>query len=256
MLLAFLAFILIFVGLVKPSLVLRWGNPEKKTRLKAAGTYALAMVLCFVIGSMTMPSEEASTAKEENKTEESNTEVNKNEESNVAESNIEEESSVEESNTEEYDVTASDIGAMASSVDAYLRGVDEGEPITESSLQFLEEHLDIFMEHNQSSALELVDSSIDYRHLEKNIDEYSGAMYMDYGVIVSIEESDGLTAIHLLNLETEVSYMILYIGETDFLEEDTLEFIGLPLMNTHFENVSGGYTNAIVMLASNLNATE
>lgn len=57
-LLAMLCIICILLGLIKPSLVLRWG--QKRTRLRAAGWYFFFFLLCVVGGVSTNPQKGAS----------------------------------------------------------------------------------------------------------------------------------------------------------------------------------------------------
>lgn len=52
MLLFLLSFVCMIIGLIKPSLVIRWGNPEKRTRAKAVLTYFLAAWLFFFANAM------------------------------------------------------------------------------------------------------------------------------------------------------------------------------------------------------------
>ncbi len=50
LLLVFLVLVALFVGLIKPSLVIRWGDPEKRTRGKVLKTYLIAFVVFFALG--------------------------------------------------------------------------------------------------------------------------------------------------------------------------------------------------------------
>ncbi|WP_242236809.1 hypothetical protein [Bacillus cereus group sp. BfR-BA-01316] len=160
--------------------------------------------------------------------------------------------------------TAKLIGDFASYVDSQHREVDDskGTSITKDSLQFIEKNLDMFMNHDKEASQKLVDSSIDYRYLEKDIEKYSGTMYKDKGAIISIQEikdenlNKTFTLIHLFNNEAQVDYDVLYIEKTDLLKEDNVEFIGLPLMETSFKNVSGGTTKPFMILASDIEKIE
>ncbi|MGY1423647.1 hypothetical protein [Bacillus cereus] len=156
------------------------------------------------------------------------------------------------------------IGDFASYIDAQNKDVedDKGNLITKESLQFIEKNLDLFKTHDEEKSNRLVDPKIDYRHLSKDINQYSGTMYKDFGTIIEIQEvKDGnldqtFTVIHLMNPETNQNYDILYMGKSDLLENDNVSFSGLPLMDTRFKNTSGGTTKLFMILASHLKKNE
>jgi len=149
-------------------------------------------------------------------------------------------------------------GDFATYVDSWNNQTDKGDPVTEQSLQFINDHLDMFMNHDEEAAQKLVNTEIDHRHLAKDIKSYSDVMYEDQGVIVSIQEVEDntleklFTVIHVMNTDTEDHYQVLYFGKTDYLDNDEIKFTGLPLMDTKFANVTGGTTKLYMMLASNL----
>lgn len=109
---------------------------------------------------------------------------------------------------------------------------------------------------------DLINTDIDYRHLGKDIEKYSGELFQDEGVIVSIQEVEDenleeiYSVIHVQNPETSTNYDVLYIGQVDYLEDDYIKFVGLPLMDTQFENISGGTTKLFMMLAGHLEKIE
>ncbi|MFD1708058.1 hypothetical protein ACFSCZ_15135 [Siminovitchia sediminis] len=172
--------------------------------------------------------------------------------------------SSEEGEAAEKQSEAESIAFVAQFIDADNRAVEveEGKEITSTSLEFIDNNIEVFINHDKEVSEELVDTSIDYRHLGKDIDKHSGTMYQDQGVILDIQEvnSEGLnkeiTIIHLQNPQNQTNYHLLYIGETDLLEDDAIQFIGLPLMNTSFSNVSGGTTKLFMILASDLEKIE
>lgn len=55
--------------------------------------------------------------------------------------------------------------------------------------------------------------------------------------------------LHVVN-DHEDSYEIVYTGTLDIFEEDNVEFVGVPTILSGFENVSGGYTNTIMIAGS------
>ena len=53
MMLFLLCFIALIVGLIKPSLIIRWGDEEQKTRKKVFGIFLLAFVMITAVGGLT-----------------------------------------------------------------------------------------------------------------------------------------------------------------------------------------------------------
>jgi Flp pilus assembly protein TadG len=54
-LLSFLALVALILGLIKPSLVMRWGDMEKRTRKRAAITYFFAFIILFIAFTVSLP---------------------------------------------------------------------------------------------------------------------------------------------------------------------------------------------------------
>lgn len=56
LLLFLVSIVALVVGLIKPELVVRWGNPEKKNRKSVLKVYGLAIIAFFILFSITTPS--------------------------------------------------------------------------------------------------------------------------------------------------------------------------------------------------------
>jgi len=108
-----------------------------------------------------------------------------------------------------------------------------------------------------AAAKKLTDASITSKHLNKNAAPYFDKMVSYSGIVISIEETqiDGgqtIAIAHVLD-ENAQSYEVMIYKETgDILEEDEVQFWGVPIGVTGFENVSGGYTNAIFVLGAHI----
>ncbi|WP_253901898.1 hypothetical protein [Brevibacillus sp. HB1.3] len=79
-------------------------------------------------------------------------------------------------------------------------------------------------------------------------------MIQDKGTVLSIEEGvipeiGTISVLHVDNDE-EDSYQVVYLGALDIYEDDTVEFVGVPTLLSGFDNVSGGYTNSIIIAGS------
>ncbi|MDG0809280.1 hypothetical protein [Cohnella rhizosphaerae] len=107
------------------------------------------------------------------------------------------------------------------------------------------------------AAKKMVDASISSKLINKNAAPYLDKMVSFSGVVISIEETqldaDNTLAIaHVLD-EDEQSYQVMIYKSTgDILEDDSVQFWGVPIGASGFENVSGGYTNAIFVLGSHI----
>ncbi len=82
---AFFSFIALVLGLIKPSLVVRWGDEANRTRKKAFKTYLLVLIIAFVGAGITASPDSASTKQTvENSSSSNSTETKKAEEKPVA----------------------------------------------------------------------------------------------------------------------------------------------------------------------------
>lgn len=61
LLLVLLSIFALIIGMIKPNLVIKWGNPEKRNRKNVLKVYGLAIIVFFVLFGMNLPSDEVST---------------------------------------------------------------------------------------------------------------------------------------------------------------------------------------------------
>ena len=93
-----------------------------------------------------------------------------------------------------------------------------------------------------------VDTSVTIKHLNKNPQPYFQTMTSFQGSVVSIEETplengEVVAVIHVLDDEWNSYQVLMYKSTGDILEEDSVQFWGVPVGASSFENVSGGATN-------------
>lgn len=97
----------------------------------------------------------------------------------------------------------------------------------------------------------LIDSSIEYKHLDKNIDDYLEKVISVNGTIVSINEekieNQTVSILHIMNNNGD-SFQVIYLGKLDMYENDSVKCIGLPVAMNCFANVSGGTTNVALII--------
>ncbi|TQK75320.1 hypothetical protein FB479_101935 [Brevibacillus sp. AG162] len=135
-------------------------------------------------------------------------------------------------------------------------GFEAGEEFPPESKAFLAKHAHLFPATGDKvkEAQQLVDQNVQPKHINKNISKYHATMIQDKGTVLSIEEEEipevgTISVLHVVNDE-EDSYQVVYLGALDIYEDDTVEFVGVPTLLSGFDNVSGGYTNSIIMAGS------
>lgn len=122
---------------------------------------------------------------------------------------------------------------------------------------FLKEHGDLFTVTNRSDIPEeLIDYSIEYKHIAKNDTKYGDMlMSLDNLTVVQVfEESIGngeyLTSLNVIDMLGQ-QYWIYYKGELENVYEDEIiNVVGLPLGNSSFSNVENGDTLVLVIAGS------
>jgi len=99
----------------------------------------------------------------------------------------------------------------------------------------------------------MVDNSIDYKHLEKSITEYTDKIMQVKGTVIDVEEykTDGkaFTYMHF-STENRENFQVIYLGKVDIFKNDSAVCMGMPVVLNKFENVSGGTSRAIMVIAS------
>lgn len=139
--------------------------------------------------------------------------------------------------------------------------------LTEGSIQFDDSQIDVILENTDYlpaendediDAVKQKAQAIDYRLLNKNPQKYFGKLLTFKGQVLSIDEeidpSDD-TAISYLQIvdDEDHDYTIIMIkAAEDILEDDYVQFWGMPVGGYSFENVSGGYTNAQAFYGSHI----
>ncbi len=127
--------------------------------------------------------------------------------------------------------------------------------MTENTINFINNNDSIFPTNNFENIKNLVDTSIEFKHLEKNINNYSEKLIkFDKGYVASISESDDygqdISVVQVASFG-EGFYYVYYFGKLDnIFEGDDVLIYGLPLGTTYFKNVSNTTTQGVVVLGS------
>ena len=131
-----------------------------------------------------------------------------------------------------------------------------------SSASFLEAHTDLFPAGKQASLANYIDKSVEYKHLNKNIEKYGDILFENNAMHVidiheeNVQDEVCLTTVHVID-EGGNSFIVLYKGELpDIYKDDTVSVCGLPLGISSFENVGGGSAIAVVLAGCRVINTE
>lgn len=138
----------------------------------------------------------------------------------------------------------------------YFENMQENEvmPYTlgEHARDFLINHPELFYNNKEETYETYVDDHLTFKELDKNIDRYGKNLIQVSGTVIDIEETElfpdvYVTALHILDEEYN-NYYTFYLGELEDIYSDTeVAVYGLPIGKASFENVSGGYTKAILL---------
>lgn len=131
--------------------------------------------------------------------------------------------------------------------------------LSETSRTYIDKNEALFSAKKKSDIAKLKkkeDTTITSKHLNKNVKPYLEKVVSFKGTVISVEENterdEPFSYVHVYD-EAGQSYSYLTYQTTgDILEEDTVQFWGVPLGVYSFENVSGGATNAIAIFGGTI----
>ena len=126
--------------------------------------------------------------------------------------------------------------------------------ISDKANIFLDEHSDLFPAVSKEAVIPFVDSTIEYRMVEKNPDNFGDKVFtLDSAYVTQItESSDEDSSLSLTELQVADydgnSFYIFYLGNLeDIYADDIVSVYGLPIGMTSFSNQGGGTTSAVVL---------
>lgn len=129
-----------------------------------------------------------------------------------------------------------------------------------SSKTFVEEHADLFpatTEHASAEVNALIDPSIGYPQIEKSLTSIQGKLCLrENAYIVQVweanERGNVITTLLVVD-ESGDNFYIIYNGSLPEIYSDMyVDFIGLPIAVTSFDNIGGGITNVAVIAANSV----
>lgn len=128
--------------------------------------------------------------------------------------------------------------------------------LQKKSSDFINSNPSLFPSTTQSdiSKVEgMVDKSIEYKHLEKSIDDYTDKIIQVKGNVIDVKEhkigDKTFTYMHFCT-EDDNNFQVIYLGKVDILKNDSATCVGLPVAFNSFKNVSGGTTRAVMVIGS------
>lgn len=126
--------------------------------------------------------------------------------------------------------------------------------LTDNAKNFIKEHENILPTNNFEDIKNIVDNTIEFKHLQKNISNYGNTLIKpNVSYVTQINEVDyydnKLTIIQMGTIDN--FYYIYYFGTLDDIyNSDQITVYGLPIATTSFTNVSNTTTQAVVLVAS------
>lgn len=225
---------------------------KKKGSFKKKIIGLIAVIIIIIIGVSTCggseTDEQEEMAKEES-TQEAENEIN------VDEPDVENKDAIEEPVDEDIDFTVTELYTLLQD--------DETVPykLNEKALNFLTEHEDYFPTTNYEHIAKSVDTSIEYRHIEKKASKY-GDKLMECSelYVVSIEEEEIgekiLTTIEAVDADGNMYYIYYNDSLEDVFKEDAIKVNLLPFGVTSYDNVSGGTTHSLIGAGSYIKKIE
>lgn len=205
--------------------------------------YPLALVLALSLTAC--GSEDSSTEKDGAKDNAQKTEVTTTNNTETTPEETKSESSKTETGNKLY------ADGYSEDVPAVTNGQAE---LSQASYDFLVENSGLIPAKDEAAITEVKNQakSEDIKLLNKSIDPYNSSFVTYEGYVVQIEEQtyDNGEVISWLNIFDESSggnhNVIMYKSSGDILEEDYVQFWGVPLAKYSYETLDGGFQNTIL----------
>ena len=129
---------------------------------------------------------------------------------------------------------------------------------------FVKDNLELFPANTEDaiqSASALVNPELTYPMMTKTLEGLEGQLYQcNSAQVLQIFQSSwyGHTVTDIIAKDKDLNtYVIFFDGELPDVYDDTkIDFIGLPISYSSYENVGGGATLAVVLLGSSVNLLE
>lgn len=181
------------------------------------------------------------------------------EETEVAESSEEKSSTKKENTKTEKQEDKGEFYAETLNEEIPLLTEEQG-TLSQESYDFIVNNSILIPAHTQEGIEQAKSKSeyVDIKLLNKNIASYYGKLVTFEGYVVQIEEEtfeNGETAawLNIYDDFSESNFLVyMYKTTGDILEEDYVQFWGLPITKYSYETLDGGFQNAILFFGSHV----
>lgn len=153
---------------------------------------------------------------------------------------------------DESKADASNKVSAAAIYEAIAEVANDPFTIPEASYGFMNAHPEYFPGNsdNRGAISDYVEEGITYDHVTKSPSKYEDTLINGWGDVIDIEETEiegqTVTAMQVVDYDGN-NYLLYHLGSLDNVFEDSyVWFYGLPFDIISFENMGGGYTEAIV----------
>jgi len=157
----------------------------------------------------------------------------------------------EETKDERNEELKNEVSAVAL-YEAIAGAANDPFTISEASYGFINAHPEYFPGNsdNRGAISDYVEEDISYDHVTKSPSKYQDTLINGWGDVIDIEETEiegkTVTAMQVVDYDGN-NYLLYHLGSLDHVFKDSyVWFYGLPFDIISFENMGGGYTEAIV----------
>lgn len=129
--------------------------------------------------------------------------------------------------------------------------------VSKDNMEYLTEHKRYFPAKSEAYLVDAqwdIDNELTYKQMIKTLRGYEGKLFScDEAIVVQVTERVyfGYTVTRLIAVDNDrnVYYIACYDSLDDVLGESEISFFGLPVDTVSYENVGGGTTNAVMIIA-------
>lgn len=256
LIISLLAVLFLVLGLIKPKLAFQ---PSRK---RVAIIYPIAIVVSFILFGITTDTPPRSEVASSEVVEESNSQ--KNNEDSLPEEASDSDSS-EEADKNDNPITEGNKNNKEQQGDIehdyvfYLEydvpGLTEGQlELPEEAAGYIKDNAIYFSPDGNLEEIKDIAEYVDFKELDKNVKPHLNKMLSISGSVISIEEDEiegvPYTMIHLLDDDFNSYTAIMYKHAEGIYSDDVVNLYGTPIGKYAFSNVSGGFTNAILIVGA------
>ncbi|WAH39475.1 hypothetical protein [Alicyclobacillus dauci] len=262
--LSFLSFVSLILGLIKPSLVLHWGN--HRTRGRAALTYIGAIVVFAILSGVTSGNSKPTTpasAPATNDTSGSSNTTSTVVSNGSSSSNTTVTTSKPKATTKKSAPATTSTPKSTSTPDATAQlaflssfpALDSSGSISVSqqSTDYVSQHPQWFpAASGDSSYSKAINHALTIPMIMKDPSSYATTLYQNTGTVTEIHQyhNPDYAMVQVVvdsGSEAGAEAIVMYEGSTgSIVQNSQVQFVGLPVTEWDFSNVSGGTTQSVL----------